>query len=97
MLVAQEMIAVAILRIRIAAEVHAAPQLACAGDDRNQLIEIVSLDHGIEADPGDAIRAHLWDRAHDLRAQSRNSAGLVVALVQKIERDVELVDPRFPQ
>src|SRR5687767_11368688 len=75
----------AILRVRVAAEVDTATKLTRTGNDRHQLIEVVSLDDRIESDPRDADLTHSWDRAHDLGAQSGNAACRIVTVVQIIE------------
>ena len=81
----------------VAAEVDPAPKLAGATDNGQQLVEIIALDDGIESDARDPHLPHSGNRSHDPGAQPGNAARLVVTLVEIIERDVELVDPRFPQ
>src|SRR6266699_290187 len=77
-----------VLGVSVAAEVDSATKLARALHDRQQLIQIVAIDHCIEADAGDSDLAHAWNGAHDFRGQPRDSARAIVPLVEKVERDV---------
>src|ERR1700681_4657261 len=60
-------VGVAVLGVGVAAEVDNAAQLARASNNRQQLVEVVALDHCVESDSGDSNLTHAWNRAHDLR------------------------------
>ena len=45
----------------------------------------------------DARRAQPWNGIEDARGEAWNPPGAVVPLVEEVERDTELVDPRVPE
>ncbi len=95
--VADDSVAIAILRIAVRAEVHAAPKLERSLGDRKNLIEIRLLDHSIESDAVDSNSTHSRNDVEYFPGKTGDSASKVVPLVEVIQRDVELVDARFPQ
>src|SRR5438270_1464399 len=96
-LVADDSVAISILRIAVRAEVHAAPKLQRSLGNRKNLIEVRLLDHTVESDAVDSDRAHSGNELENFPRQTRNSPRKVVPLVEVIQRDVELVDACFPQ
>src|SRR4029078_5532522 len=56
----------AVLRVGVDAEIHADAQLSRAANDWQDLIEIVVLDDGVEANVVDATSTHGRNRRHDL-------------------------------
>src|SRR5207237_5147667 len=71
---------VAILGVAVTTEIDAAAQLARAPHDRQELVEVVTLDDGVEPDTSDADLSHARDRANDLVAQSGNAPRSIVSL-----------------
>src|SRR6185437_15630443 len=88
---------VAVLAVGVAAEVDSNAEFGGAVHDRNELTDVGPLDDGVEADRVDATLAHRGNVAHDPVDEPRNAAGIVVPLIQEIERDVELVYSCIPE
>lgn len=95
--IVDDSVTVSILRIAVRAEIHSATQLSRSLGNRKNLIEVRFLDDGVESDAVDSDRAHSRNEIEDFHRKTWNSASDVMALVEVIERDVELVDARFPE
>src|SRR5215472_11114750 len=93
----EEKLAVAVLGVSVQAEVDPAPQLARAAYDREQLVEIVAPDHGIEANAIDPPPAHALDDIEDPGSEIGDAAGDVMATVEIVQRDIELIDAGAPE
>src|SRR6185312_8888928 len=85
------------LAVGVTAEIDSDAELSGAMDDRNELTHVGPLDDGVEADRVDSTLAHRRNVAHDPLDEPWNAAGIVVPLIQEIERDVELVYARVPE
>src|SRR5687767_2755106 len=94
---ANQSVAIAVLRIRVRAEVHADSKLPRVSNDRHQLVEIVVSDDCVEPDAVDSLLTHAGDHVEDLFREARGAACAIMPLVEKIEREVELVDAGLPE
>ena len=94
----EQLIAVPVLGVGVDAEVDAArPAPAARRTMRQELIEVVALDDRVEADAVDAARAHSVDASKMRAVRPGMPRARVVALVEVVEGDVELVDAGLPQ
>src|SRR5258708_9936614 len=97
MLLAEKVIAVAVLRVSVDAQVHTNAECGRMAHDSHDVVEVVPLDHGIEPDVVDTELAHPRDRIENSGRQTGNAACLVMAVVEVVKGDAELVDARIPE
>ena len=76
---------VAVLCSRIHAEVHAAAERCGALHNGHELIEIVVLDHRVEADVVDAAGAHSVHSVKDLLGEAGYSTRGVMPAIEVVE------------
>src|SRR5450759_2938087 len=93
---AHEMLRVAVLEVGVEREIHACADGGRVADDRQDVVEVVVLDDGIEPDGHSAI-GHRGREAEDLRGETGDLPGGIVTLVEVVERDVDLHEPRIPE
>ena len=90
-------IAIAVLGVGVHAEIDATTELGREPHDRHDLLEVVALDDRVEANAVDALCAHRLHGRENPRGEPGDAACPVVAAVEIVERDVELIDPRVRQ
>ena len=92
----KQVVRVAILEVRVHRKVHARSDRSGVRHNGAHVVEIVVLDHGIEAHRhpfGD----HLRDHRKDLCREAGDAACDVMPRVEIVERDADLGESRFPQ
>src|SRR5258708_20849743 len=96
MLLAEKVIAVAVLRVSVDAQVHTNAECGRMAHDSHDVVEVVPLDHGIEPDVVDTELAHPRDRIENSGRQTGNAACLVMAVLEVATGGAEVVDARTP-
>jgi hypothetical protein len=65
-------------------------------DDLREVLEVFVLDHGVEAHVVDPVVPQSGNGIEDPSRESRDAASAVVPLIEKVQRDAELIDAGIP-
>src|SRR5581483_10269585 len=90
-------VGIAVFQRCIGTKIDPAPELGGPMNDRQQLIQVVVPNNSIEPNAIDTGRKKPRNRGKNLIRKPWYTTLNVMPPVEKIQRDVELIDPSIPQ